>query len=151
MNSIYAMNPTSTNSGGYKGSEMRTYLNQTIYNKLPEDLKELITPACKSQSKGSLSVVSETVTDKLWLPAFLELGTLPSRERKTYEGRAYSIYYTDVSKIKYANNGAGNASSWYTRSPSVDSLTSFINIANYGGRNDMIAGNPQGVAFGFCI
>ena len=36
-------NSTNTNIGGWKDSEMRTYINGTIYNALPSDLQNVIT------------------------------------------------------------------------------------------------------------
>ena len=36
------MNSTSTNAGGWNGSELRTYLNNTIYEALPQELKDVI-------------------------------------------------------------------------------------------------------------
>lgn len=151
MSSTYSMNATPTNSGGYKNSDMRTYLNQTIYSKLPEDLKSLITPTCKSQPVGSMSTVSETVTDKLWLASSLELNATLVRDRKIYEGRAYPIYQNAISRVKYLKNGTGASSSWYTRTPSTDSPTSFRYISSTGERYDIGASNKHGVSFGFCI
>ena len=58
------MNSTATNVGGLRDSEMRTYLNNTVYKSLPQELQSAIL---------STSVISEydtttyTTTDKLYL------------------------------------------------------------------------------------
>lgn len=39
-------------TGGYANSELKTYLNGTVYNTLPSDLKSVITPVTKLVDKG---------------------------------------------------------------------------------------------------
>jgi hypothetical protein len=39
-------------TGGYANSELKTYLNGTVYNTLPSDLKNIITPVTKLVDKG---------------------------------------------------------------------------------------------------
>ena len=151
---LYKMNTTATNSGGYGSTVMRTYLNNKVYESLPESLKNVITPTCKYSSSGSKSCVLEYVVDKLWLPSAAEVNTDISTDPYVYEGRPYPIYTTNKSKIKsQSTNGADWY--WWLRSPvvndSVHSFTMFWMIYPQGIHSYMGAESSLGIAFGFCI
>ena len=64
----HAMNSTATNVGGWKDSEMRTYVNATIYNAIPNDLQNVITTTKVISGHGSTSGETNFETqDKLYL------------------------------------------------------------------------------------
>ena len=64
----HAMNSTATNVGGWKDSEMRTYVNATIYNALPNDLQNVITTTKVISGHGETSGETNFETqDKLYL------------------------------------------------------------------------------------
>ncbi|MDO4503054.1 MAG: DUF6273 domain-containing protein [Coriobacteriia bacterium] len=69
-------NNDSSNAGGWKGSELRAWLNSQIYSSIPADLRDLITPASKStNNRGGMGVGTGDVTsttDKLWLLSNVE-------------------------------------------------------------------------------
>lgn len=154
LTGTYRMNTTNTNAGGYDSTIMRTYLNENVFELLPLNLKNAITPTCKYSSAGSLSYDLEYVIDKLWLPSIAEMNysnTYTLADPYVYEGRPYPIYTTNASRIKYLTNGAGSASYWWLRSPSVYFSTIFWSVNGSGACTYHHAGNDIGVAFGFCI
>ena len=63
-----AMNSTGTNVGGWPASEMYTYLNGDFFNKLPEDLRNVIIDTKVITGHGSTGGEANfTSTDKLYL------------------------------------------------------------------------------------
>ena len=71
----HAMNPESTNDGGWEKSEMRSWLNDEFIGMLPSDLKGAIVAANKKTNSSGLTTpgaVSST-SDKLWLPSLVEV------------------------------------------------------------------------------
>ena len=70
----HAMNSTNTNVGGWKDSEMRTYINSTIYNALPSDLQNVITNTKVISALGDTEGGTNfTSTDKLYLLSVQEV------------------------------------------------------------------------------
>lgn len=71
------MNATSTNAGGWGGSALRTWLNSTFYDALPEDLRAVISTSTKyTDNVGGATNLPENVTatvDYIWIWAFVEM------------------------------------------------------------------------------
>ena len=74
------MNPTGSsstngyyNKGGWQYSEMRTYLNSTIYNVLPSDLKSIIIDTRVVSGRGPNDSNNFITTDKLYLSSTHEI------------------------------------------------------------------------------
>ena len=61
------MNTEPTNSGSWPASEMRTYVNGDLYNKLPEELKKNIIDTKVVTGHGWNDTSNFTSTDKLYL------------------------------------------------------------------------------------
>ena len=61
------------NTGGWLMSDMRSWLNEDVYEALPEDLKSLIRPVEKISDTGFYYPSLKTTIDKLWLPSDEEL------------------------------------------------------------------------------
>ena len=63
-----AMNSNDTNVGGWPASELRTYVNGTIYNALPSELQNVIVTTKVVSSHGSTSGETNFISnDKLYL------------------------------------------------------------------------------------
>jgi len=71
--SKHNMNSKSTNVGGWPASEMRTYVNNDIYNALPEELKTKIIDTYTVSGYGQNDSPNKTSTDKLYLLSTSEL------------------------------------------------------------------------------
>ena len=68
-----AMNSERTNIGGWPGSELYTYLNNTIYNALPSELKSVILDTTVVSGHGSGDANNFTSNDKMYLLAENEI------------------------------------------------------------------------------
>ena len=117
----HAMNSTNTNVGGWKDSEMRTYINSTIYNALPSDLQNVITNTKVISALGDTEGGTNfTSTDKLYLLSVQEVwngndygtsvGTSKQLDYYKNQGVTESNY---VGAIKQYN---GSNDYWWLRS-----------------------------------
>ena len=70
MKDEHGMNKRMTSKGGWRDSEMRLWLNETIIRMLPDELREMIVPRRIVQTMDGERLESE---DKLWLPSFTEM------------------------------------------------------------------------------
>ena len=115
------MNATNTNVCGWNDSYMKNVVMNDIYESIPKyirnNIKEVYTYAnagngSKSKAKGLLS------KDKVFLPGLTECCSDWSGQNSTETGqKKFPIFTNDNSRIKKLNNGSGNASLWWTRSP----------------------------------
>ena len=136
-------NSTKTNVGGWKDSELRKYVNGTIYNSLPSDLQNVIVKTKVISSHGNTSGETNFETyDKLYLLSGHEVyedGTnnLMSINDTSYNDTRQLDYYKKhgVTTNSYAGamkNNNGNPCYWWLRSAGVNFSTAFLNISNDG-------------------
>jgi hypothetical protein len=153
MKSTHRMNPTHDNEGGWSASEMYTYLNDTVWDYLPSDLKAVITPVVKKSTLGHFNQTIKASTDKLFLFNNIEVGWgSNSNTPYSYEGHKYPIFSNNASRIKYLSDGAGQAGWYWLRCPYINYTTNFW-IVYFDGfvYYYYLAGYSNGVCFGFCI
>ena len=158
----HQFNNTATNVGGWKDSEMRTYVNGTIYNALSSELQNAIVSTKVISSHGSTSGETNFKTyDKLYLLSTEEI----------YEASAsssYSRYDTSVGTSKqldyYKNQGVtfsnytgtkkqynGNAFTWWLRSTDSSKTDAFNSVEATGYWWLCSVGNTYGVSPAFRI
>ncbi|MBQ2396102.1 MAG: hypothetical protein II304_03540 [Bacteroidales bacterium] len=156
-----SMNTGNTNSGGWNGCSMRTWLNGTMINALPVMLRDMIESVQVLASAGTQSAEIVTSVDKLFLFSEAEVGSSTSavpymnEVSANAETKTFSLLTTTSSRIKKTFNGTGSAQNWWLRSPDASSTTHF-RIVNYNGSinsTSAIIGANYGnsVAFGFNI
>ena len=136
-------NSTATNVGGWRDSELRTYINRTIYNALPSDLQNVIISTKVISGHGSTSGEANFETqDKLYLLSAHEVyedGN--SNSISTYDASYHNTKQLDY----YKNNGVTTdnysktikqynetAFHWWLRSAISNTPDYFITI-NYAG------------------
>lgn len=148
LNTKYAMNGSRTNSGGWDGSVMRNTQMPAILNTFPAEL--IADGAIKYvdvlASAGGKSTSLVTSSDRLRIHSIAELG-LDSAHDVSGEGTKYA-YYTSGNKVKTIN---GEASIYWTRSPSTYLSTYFCDVSTSGSPSHFFANAPYGVACGFDI
>lgn len=148
LNTKYAMNGSRTNAGGWDGSVMRNTQMPDILNTFPAEL--IADGAIKYvdvlASAGGKSTSPVTSSDRLRLHSIAELG-LDSANDVSGEGTKYA-YYTSGNKVKTIN---GEASIYWTRSPSTYLSTYFCDVSTSGSPSHFFANAPYGVACGFDI
>ena len=144
------MNASNTNSGGFTGSEMYSWLQNTLLPALPSDLQAVLKSVNKKTSAGSQSSTINTNSMKLFLFSEIEIFGSTTYS-KAGEGSQYSYFATAANRIKYLSNGSGSASLWWERSPFEGNSDLFCVVNSGGvaiGDNAHVAG---GVCFGFCV
>lgn len=144
------MNSSNTNAGGFTGSDMYDWLQGTLLNSLPSDLRAVLKSVNKKTSAGSQSSTINTNAMKIFLFSEIEIfGSVTYS--KSGEGSQYSRFATASSRIKYLSNGSGSADLWWERSPYGDGSGFFCTVNSNGAANTNAANSSWGVCFGFCV
>ncbi len=161
--SMQKMNSTSTNVGGWPASEMRTYVNTTVYNALPSKLQNVITETTVVSSHSSTAGEANFISrDKLYLLSTKEIwgkeATSNIINYDTAEAATRQLdYYKNkgvttsnyIGTIKQYN---GSNSHWWLRSASSHLNCYFFYVYSRGDWGDVIAANDtNGVAPAFRI
>ncbi len=141
----HAMNSTSTNIGGWRDSEMRTWLNTTIYNALPKELRNVISETYTVSSHGSSDTSNFTTLDKLYLLSTKEVygknGTNFNITGDTAEAETRQLDYYNSIGVTTSNysgaikkNSSNSAYSWWLRSAKSTSTDYFyaLNLNGFG-------------------
>ena len=131
------MNPTATNAGGWSGSHLKTWLNDTFYNALPNDLKNVITSCSKytdNVGKGFNTSSSVTLTSqKIWLISEFEfLGYQKGANENEQDYQKQYDYYKNASSWlfhRHDNDPTANIPRW-SRSPTYSNTTGFRRLNN---------------------
>ena len=165
------MNTETTNSGSWPASEMRTYVNGDLYNKLPEELKKNIIDTKVVTGHGYREETNYTSTDKLYLLSGHEIYEDDVNNKISKYDTAYNqtrqldfyksknvasngliapdstiILQKDV--LKY-NNGA--SAIWWLRAPYSNRYTSFLYVYSSSFWGNYTSDYPFGVAPAFRI
>ena len=149
-------NSTNTNKGGWKDSELRTYVNGTIYNALPSDLQNVITTTKVISGHGNTSGETSFETqDKLYLLNAQEVWN--TNKYDTSVGTSKQLdYYKNQGVTTDNYDGAikqynGSNSSWWLRSASSGNAIAFIRVYFDGDSIGDRASNSNGVSPAFRI
>ena len=153
MDSTHVMNSTATNAGGWNVSQMRTYLNDTVYPTLPNDLKNVIVEKTHMRGEGTISSNLVSASDKLWLPTNYEMFGTKSGE--FHDDAAHNIHYSifpdNASRIKYRKVTPTSARYWWLSSANGYYSTSFACVSNDGSLVTIGANNSYAVALCFRV
>ena len=143
----YAMNSSSTNSGGWTSCDMRQTHLPAILSQMPTEVQNGIREVNKMTSAGNKSATINTTADKLFLLSEIEIfGSI--RYSKAGEGTQYDYYKAGNSRVK---NYDGRANYWLERSPHGSDSTEFCAVLSNGNADYNSANFRLGVAFGFCF
>lgn len=149
------MNSSNTNSGGFPASALYDYLNGTILNGLPSDLRSALKTIYKWYGTGNNTTNGQWHGCKVWIPLEYEMfGTTtysPATEHSTGNARKYPIFTDNNSRIKRLNNGSGPAEWYWEASPHASYTTLFCIVNSVGGANYNYASSRSGVCFGLCV
>ena len=157
----HKMNSSATNVGGWTVSEMRTYVNNDIYNALPKGLKENIINTKVVSGHGSTSGETNfTSEDKMYLLSTKEVwgkeGTTNTIKYDTAEAETRQLDYYKTNGVTTASySGAiknyNGSSSWWLRSAYSYGAYSFYIVGDTGDWGTTDASNANGVAVAFRI
>ena len=154
----HGMNPANTNKGGWPDSSMHTYLNNDIYNALPEDLRGVIKETITVSGRGSEDTVEYfTSPDKLYLLAPKEIYSDWSNQYDTAADLTRQLdYYKNIGVTTSNFGGAikknnGSDKWWWLRSARSNSYNTFYYVDHHGLWNTNIAYGTGGVSPAFRI
>ena len=135
MNAASADYPDGDNIGGYADSEMKVWLDETVYNSLDADLKAVISPATITCADGYNSPNgTKSATCYLFLPSIKEVGL----------NNDISGWYSYMTAIEaegetfdwFAEGGCIDRWFWL-RSPRSNYVTLFFGYGNGSGSYDI--------------
>ena len=134
----HRMNPDSIGmADGWEKSELRAYLQDTVMNAIPTNVRTRLVSVTKRQC--TFGGWEQRTEDQLWIPDIDEI----FGENSTY----YDLFQDDfIKRIKQSN---GSAAWWWLRSATN---YAFAHTVNYRGSNiNDTVNNSGGVALGFCL
>ena len=145
---LYMMNSSNTNSGGWKSSAMRTSTMETMKGYMPTAWQTAIKPVNKAAGiGGGSSSGTETVPDSCFLLSEIEIFG-DTTYSVSGEGTQYAYYKAGNSTVK---NKGGSADDWWERSPLSRYSDFFCFVGGNGDPGNDAANSSYGVAFGFCV
>ena len=144
------------NKDGWPKSQMKTFIDNDIYNSLPEDLKSVIITTETVSGHGGEDTNNFTSTDKLYLLSTAEVwaqGTsnlinYDSARDKTRQLDYYTGVTTDAHDItikKYQ----GEVTKWWLRSATSNHNDFFFDVDTTGDWNANASTNTNGVSPAF--
>ena len=140
----YYFNETMTSVGGWKDSEMRSYVNGRIYNALPSELQNVISSTKVISGHGRTTGETNFETqDKLYLLSSEEIyGDFASSSNSQYDtalGTSKQLdYYKNLGVTTSSYAGAikqyigSNSKEWWLRSASYSTTGYFIGVNRSG-------------------
>ena len=157
----YKMNSSNTNVGGWPVTLMRTFVNNNIYNALPEDLRNVIIDTTVVSGHGNGDKANFTTVDKLYLLSTAEIWAQGSSNTITIDSarnvtRQLDYYLekgvkTDVCTAAIKEYNSANTI-WYLRSPGSSNNTLFFDVNTNGCWTGSVASsNAAGVSPAFRI
>ena len=141
----HSMNSTSTNVGGWLSSEMRSFVNNDIYNSFPTELKSGIIDTMVVSGHGSNDTNNFVTTDKVYLLSPKEVynyGTNDTSASFTRQLDYYNSYGVSNSNCSRAKKKIGFSKQlWWLRSANQNYNTGFFDVEEDGS----IIGNGESV------
>ena len=158
----YQFNSTNTNVGGWKDSELRTYINGTMFSTLPSELQNIISTTKVISGHGSTSGEENFETqDKLYLLSSEEIyGDFSSSQNAQYDSAAGTSKQMDYYRDKSVTTNKYDASIkqykkvssiWWLRSAGSFSNTNFLRIYGDGGWGSYYSNIDNGISPAFRI
>ena len=160
----HVINPTSNNTGGWLNSQMKTFINNDIYNSLPQELKSVIITTETVSGRGREDTVEYfTSTDKLYLLSTAEIwsqGRVNTIDHDTARDKTRQLDYYKIKGVTTNRedwNGAikkdstGSASWWWLRSADSNTSINFYCVNGYGVWRHINARSTHGVSPAFRI
>lgn len=154
------MNSAQTNVGGWPASEMRAYIQNTIYSSLPVELRNGISNTSVISGHGSTDTTNFISIDKLYLLSTKEVwgkeGTSNVVDNDSVEETRQLDYYNSIGVTTSNTNGVikKNGSSilwWWLRSTYSEYADSFYSVSHTGVWYDGYSYSNAGVSLAFRI
>lgn len=146
------MNSTNTNVGGWKNCARRTWCNNVFFSALPSTWQSMVKTVNKKVSVGNNSSTIETVQDKIFLAAEIEIFGSTAYSFSG-EGTQYQYYKNaTANRYKLPKWRSSYVSHVYCeRSPFSGNSSDFCFVSYFGNANNNNASGAYGVAPCLCI
>ena len=161
---FFSMNASTTKSGGWQSSQMRTNIcgtslssySGTIIAVIPAALRAVLKSVTKytdnTGNSSAASAVTATTDYFFLLSEFEVFGSISYGNTNEKNKQAqYAYYSAGNSKIKYKHNGTSTAASWWLRSPYTLNSRYFMEVVANGTVGSYDAYYSLGFAPGFCV
>ena len=151
----HTMNGTATNAGGWPATTMRTFVNNDIYNAIPDEIKNAIIDTTVVSGHGKSDTENFTSTDKLYLLTPKEIYTDWSKSYDTARDNTRKLdYYKNLGTSTSNYSGAikkngTSASRWWLRAAYSNTAFTFLFVSDSGGWSANNATIASGVAPAF--
>ena len=150
LNQKTPMNNTASNQDGWTNADVFSAINdeenyKSIYNAMPEQLKNLIVKVNKAASAGGLSPILQKNTVKLFILSEEEIGT--KQMGIGGESSTYSFYKFN-SLIKKSNNVVTD---YWLRSPVASDAGKYCYVTEGGIVGAAEANAEKGLSLAFCL
>ena len=150
-------NSTATSVGGWKNSEIRSYVNSVIFNSLPSDLQNVILDIKVVSGHGSAETSNFETQDKLYLLSAVEIWNNNISGYETLNSETRQLDYYSSNNVTLSNYGGAKKN--YNGSPALVWVRSAYNLNNQyfltvdlnGVWNADIATNSHGISPAFRI
>ena len=152
------MNDTQTNVGGWPSTSMRSFVNNDIYNAIPNEIKNAIIDTTVVSGHGKSDTENFTSTDKLYLLAPKEIysdwSTYQSANDTAKDLTRTLDYYKNLGTSTSNRSGVKkkngtSADYWWFRAASSNTLEGFYTVASTGTYSNDVAVYTHGVAPAF--
>ena len=154
----HTMNGTATNAGGWPATTMRTFVNNDIYNAIPDEIKNAIIDTTVVSGHGKSDTENFTSTDKLYLLSTAEVwsqGSSNTISTDTARDNTRQLdYYKNLgtSTSNYSGAIKKNGTSeqwWWLRAAYSNTAFTFLFVSDSGGWSANNATIASGVAPAF--
>ena len=155
----HTMNGTATNAGGWPATTMRTFVNNDIYNAIPDEIKNAIIDTTVVSGHGKSDTENFTSTDKLYLLSTAEVwsqGSSNTISTDTARDNTRQLdYYKNLgtSTSNYSGaikkNGTSASRWWWLRAAYSNTAFTFLFVSDSGGWSANNATIASGVAPAF--
>ena len=151
----HKMNDTNTNVGGWPASSMYTFVNNDIYNAIPDEIKNEIIDTTVISGHGKSSTENFTSTDKLYLLSTAEVWAQGSSNTIS-DDAARDVtrqldYYKNLGTSTTNRSGAVKKSgyAWWLRVANSSDNNNFYRVNNRGDWSNNNASTTNGVSPAF--
>ena len=154
----HTMNDTDTNVGGWPSTSMRSFVNNDIYNAIPNEIKNAIIDTTVVSGHGKSDTENFTSTDKLYLLAPKEIysdwSTYQSANDTAKDLTRTLDYYTNIGVTTSSYSGAikKNGTSparWWFHAAGSSANRNFCGVSSNGRYNTDYATYTYGVSPAF--
>ena len=155
----YAMNSSTSVTGGWETCTFRTDNLPTILDTMPanftRNIKEVVKLSANGDSKVGTGIIQ--TTDKFFIPSAVELGLGSDTKMYNYagEGTTYKFYADGGSRVKQKSTIAENFA-WFTRTPSnggtlLSSVKYYVSVGTSGSKGTTSPTTKAGICLMFGI